>query len=217
VCPKCGVYQGGLPRRLGYVAAVISALTIVGGAVAYAAKTVPAVRRFVSWRTDLQVFALDSSHSVSVVNKGDGPVWLSHVSIDIHGVGISSVPINKTVDPSQVVTTSWRPQGISVPTLINHATPSEWMRAIADLKSNHRDTCVRAVVFSADDSSYQIFAASDRNDPHRTPQLTVSAKLHYSDLKTGPGEREIPVHGLLFVRDECARRLGLRSLAKVLH
>lgn len=74
------------------------------------------------------------------------------------------------------------------------------MRAIAELRSDYRDRCVRAVVFSEDDSSYQVFAASDLNDPHTTPQLTVSAKLHYSDLNTGPGEREIPVHGLLFVR-----------------
>jgi hypothetical protein len=148
---------------------------------------------------------------------------VSHIAINMPGVEIAAIPINKRVEPGQVVTLDLlaKSEGsvsarMPSMTLINHASRAEWMRAIAAVSAESDSNCVKPIIFSEDDSGYQVYAEADRKDPHEMPELIVSASLHFYDFeKQRPGEARLNVHGLLFVRRDCINRLGLETLGRV--
>jgi hypothetical protein len=193
-------------------------MTVLGGAAVYVVSKASKLRAYVAWRNEVRVFAFNSLHNVSVQNAGDGPLWLSHIAIEIPGLQIESFPINKRLEAGQLVTVETSAKPYEGMTLINHATRDEWVRALATLNSDVDSSCVTFIAFSEDDSGYQTFAQADREDPHQMPELTTSATLHYYDLeKQRPAELMLNVHGLLFVRRDCIHRLGLLTLERVTH
>lgn len=215
LCAHCDSHQSRWLRPLQIAASMVGLLTIVGLVSGYAEKLIPAARKAIHWRSKLEVIGLHSGRQeVTVMNVGDGPVFLSHVQIVLPGVGVSLIPIKKRADVNQVVMTSPAPPNARQTDriLINHASPEEWMRAISATHWDDGENCVQTVVYADNDASYGVYLQADREDPHDMPQLEATAVLHYHDLKTGPGTQRIPAHALLFVRRDCLNRLGLRSM-----
>jgi ribosomal protein L40E len=204
-CLKCGSYQNRWKRKLQFITAVAAALTLLGGVVLYTFKLGPSLRKELAWRTEIRVIALDTSHGVTVLNTGDGPVLLLNVSLEIEGVGTRSIPINKRIEPGQMVEHDMKklPSARTRSVLLAHVTSAEWREAVVAARSLDDSSCISAVAFADIDPSYALFAEAGRRDPHHFPALHASAVIHYFDFRAGGNQLRIPAHAFLFRGSDC--------------
>ena len=204
-CSKCGSYQGLWGRKLQFIAAVATALSLIGGASLYVFKALPAVRKEMSWKTKIDVISFNSGYNLVALNAGDGPVILVNVALKIDSVGTRNIQINKRIEPGQMlqydIPISSASRGSTV--LLAHVTPGEWQTALAVARSQAEGACILATAFANNDSTYALYADASRRDPHHFPVLSTSAVLHYYDLRTGSGQIDIPAHTFLFRRSDC--------------
>jgi len=204
-CLKCGSYQHRLKRVLQFITTVAVGLSLLGAVSLYILDHASDIRRAFAWHSALRVIAFDSSKGLTVLNTGDGPILLSHLALEIEGVGTSSYEIAKTIKPLEMLQQDMpRPFATDRYVLIAHVSHEQWLAAVTAARSLSSQNCVYAAAFADTDPSYLTFAEAGRRDRHHFPWLHAIASLHYYDFRTGAGEVKIPAHAFLFRRSNCS-------------
>ena len=205
LCQKCGSYQNRWMNTAKFVATIAGAISLVFAAGAYIISTLPGIKRTLTWRSDPRIVAFESQRGVTVFNAGDGPLLLSHITINVRNVGTQTLPINRVVPPAEIMRHDWNPDMSKFASwaLLGRAPAPRWQQAVAasgvGLDAPHHK-CHGAIVYSVTDPSYLMYSQAHAQ---RLQYVEASAVLYYYDLRAGEGRADIPARALIFYNENC--------------
>ena len=81
LCKHCGSYQNRGWNWLVRLAQISGFIAALGAAVIFVITNAPVARKALSWRDNLKVLGFKSNEYLLAGNEGDGPVYVSHVSL----------------------------------------------------------------------------------------------------------------------------------------
>jgi hypothetical protein len=81
LCKHCGSYQSAFWNWLVGFAQISGFITALGAAIVFIVTNFSACRKTLSWRDNLNVLGFKSNEYLLAGNDGDGPVYVSHVSL----------------------------------------------------------------------------------------------------------------------------------------
>ena len=81
LCSECSSYQSSWRNSIRYFASVGGIFIVVITLVTYLASIFPTARKAIMWRDKVSVVSFDSEKRIVFSNRGDGPVFLSHMDI----------------------------------------------------------------------------------------------------------------------------------------
>ena len=185
-CPECSSYQSPMRNRLVYSASISGLIVVLVSLLTYIASTVPDARRAVFWRDEVTVLSFETGDNATVLNSGDGPVYLSRIELSINYKGrtvyAGSVPFEETIKNQSI---------ISLETAtIKSISLSEYMESDGEVdieehlarSLNREDTCYGISIVSTNDPRY-LEVSSFLDD--LLIYEDVNASLKFYSLRTG--------------------------------
>jgi len=188
-----------------FVATIAGAISLVFAAGAYIISTFPDLRSTLAWRSDPRIVAFESQRGITVFNAGDGPLLLSHITINVRNLGTQTLSVNRIVPRAEMVRHDWGADMSKFASwaLLGRAPAPKWQQAVAasgvGLAAPHHE-CYGAIVYSVTDPSYLMYSQAHAQ---RLQYVEASAVLHYYDLRTGQGRADIPARALIFYNENC--------------
>lgn len=200
LCSGCGSFQAPWKNRLKFAASIISLVSLLGAALVYGITHWPDIRKTFAWRESLTVVGLRSGRDITVMNSGDGAVFLSHVSLAVDRGATHVVLINRTIEPSQVVShavegalgdgpeDSYRILQSADFRRVPLQTQRSWLSAI-------NRPCILAVIYSDGEPTFEMYKTVYGKEFVDFP---ATATLNFMPLKSAEWNRlEISVRALL--------------------
>jgi hypothetical protein len=111
ICPDCGSHQSRWMNTAKFVASIIAVLGAVAAVPAY----LPAAKRTLFPKEHVTLVALDSTHSATLYNDGNKPIFVSHIALAVPPKGASVFNISRVVQPSAFLTQPAEAQNILTP------------------------------------------------------------------------------------------------------
>jgi hypothetical protein len=106
LCSHCGSYQARWRNELRYLASTIGIGTVASALLVYSVSALPALRRQLFWRDRIEVLAFSSVRGLALANTGDGPVFVTHLTVESSPTGRYNIlfPIETLIRPGEVIT-----------------------------------------------------------------------------------------------------------------
>lgn len=112
LCSECSSYQASWRNSLRYFASVGGILVVVITLATYLASIFPAARKAIAWRDEVDLISFYSEGVIVFRNKGDGPIFLSHMDIsaalDAEEFFRFSIPINKQLENESFLSVDYK-------------------------------------------------------------------------------------------------------------
>jgi predicted nucleic acid-binding Zn ribbon protein len=183
LCSKCGSYQSRKKNLLLFISKVASALSVLAAAIIYISSTLLSLYEQYNTTDDVEVISFASHDEAVILNKGDGPVFISHFSLKAERGGTAIVPVNKTLEPNQILTHSTdseRFKRLAKYKLISGKVLDDW---ISENKhaSGSEDACTVYAVIHENDPKMQLMSENYGNKKFTGKGETA---LHYYSLKS---------------------------------
>ncbi len=188
-CTFCTSYQSKWKNRLKYISSVIGVTTASIAILAYLVTTIPKVRSVLFWNEHVEVIEFRSLDRLTVANTGDGPVFITHLSIvsDPSVLALSMTwPVGMTLSEGTVATIPVWDQELRLSAEFNITkglSDEEWKIALS--KTGPRGTgkgkaCYVFSVMAESDPLLQMYQAN-MGKKYRT--FPVEAAVHYYSPK----------------------------------
>jgi hypothetical protein len=184
-------------------------ITVLGAATVFIITNFSACRKTLSWRDNLNVLGFKSNEYLLVGNEGDGPVYVSHVSLvmDLTPFGQKRVTqrLNVLVPQDTITTIPINPDFHGKTKYVGSPSTEVWKIALQRAFRGDSD-CFWPVVFAATDHSFLIVkdAYTERSEVLRT--FPAWATVRYYSLHTKKlHESNVSAIGVVSFRDvpEC--------------
>jgi hypothetical protein len=83
ICIHCSSFQKRWKNTLKYIASIIAIVVVTGTFLVWLVSMLPSIRKIICWKDDVRVIGLNSLGSTIVGNFGDGPIFLSHILVEL--------------------------------------------------------------------------------------------------------------------------------------
>jgi predicted nucleic acid-binding Zn ribbon protein len=199
VCSKCKSYQTRWKNYLQYAASIIGVLTVVATLIVYIVSKIPEVRRVLLWSDNVLVTSFASHRDITVLNIGDGKVFLSHVSIRTGQGATKTFSINKTLDVDEIITHAADPEEsdrLKSYKVVSLMKSEDWNKIVPRYKSpTDLKACLTYAVFHEQDSWYLMYK-DYYGKGFQT--IEVTASLHFFSVRKRENKiQSLPVRGML--------------------
>ena len=199
VCTHCNSYQSAWKNQLGYFGTLIGVLSLVVGAISFVVSSIPSIRQVVAWHDEVKVLTFSSTKPISIVNIGDGEVYVTH--LNIRGTRPSGSPysdterVNQFIEPGKLVTVD-REIKVDGYSVAIGTKPEEIQNLLnkANLISS-KDACVMMVFTIEEDPGFDTFK-SFLGEKMITFEVKAFIR-YYSIKKQVYVDQEIPMIGYL--------------------
>ena len=81
LCRHCRSFQSNWKNALVYAAQITTLIAAAATAVVFLVAKIPDARKILWWRDDARVLAFQSNQQIVVANRGDGPIFASHMEL----------------------------------------------------------------------------------------------------------------------------------------
>jgi hypothetical protein len=155
LCPTCKTWQSPRRRLLQDLAGVVGIIALLGSASVYVVSKLPDVRRTLFWRDDIQVLAFKSEGDLLVANRGDGEVYVSHISLGIRHEGRNrsvTLRLGESIVSGSILKHTFERDSPRI--FISAVSDDVWTKVSARATGNRTDPCFSLVFFSRNDPTY---------------------------------------------------------------
>jgi len=204
VCNYCSSFQSAWKNNLRYLANVMGLFSVIVSAVAFIISTIPTVRQVVAWHDEVKVLTFASNKPVTIVNTGDGDVFITHINIRgsrPSGRNYSDTErISGYVEAGSLITDN-REIPLEEYSIATSTDPEdiEGLLNMAELFSS-RDACVRMVFAVPDDPGYATFKSYLGE---KMITFDVEATIRFFSIKKQTYiVQEIPMSGYLVIQKD---------------
>lgn len=212
ICTTCNTHQTKWHSWLPYASGVAAVLALIGSLLTYITATSIDIFSKLAWNDDIQIISLrygEGSRHVTVLNTGDGPVYLSHLSIKskIPTLAVRTqsfgAPIDKVVPAHEFYTydvTEDESRRERTEAIVSRVTDEQWN---AMLENYEQDKCINLTYYAENDPAF-IHWKSFLGDALRTFDATVEVTL-ISPKRGAVKSRAFSAKGVLHYdqRPEC--------------
>lgn len=201
ICNHCKSYQTAWKNQLSYFASLIGVLSIVAGAISFVISSIPSIRQVVAWQDEVKILTFSSIKPISIVNAGDGEVYVTHINIQGTRPSGSSYSdterINQFIEPGKLVTVE-RELKIDGYTVATSTNPEEIQDLLNKAKLiSSKDACVMMVFTVQEDPGFDTFK-SFLGEKMITFEVEAFIRF-YSIKKQVYVDQEIPMIGYLII------------------
>lgn len=191
LCVHCDSYQSRWKNRLRYLSTIAGIVTGIGAALVYIVTAAPEIRRALAWSDSVEVLHFTTRKGVSILNVGDGAVFVSDISIiaksaDGKPLFARTFRVGKDIEREKFMSSigddeKLAGRGLGIP---SHPDIASWDSSLKDAGTVEEvlaeKKCHLWVVYQADDPLLTLYreqmGASLRTFP-------VNAELHVYSVK----------------------------------
>ena len=112
LCQSCGSSQSFWRNELRYWAAVAGVFSIVAATIGYSINAGPEIRKTLFWNDSIKILRFSESEdetALSVVNTGDGPVWIEKLTYQAGGSFKQNIDVARTIEVNGVLNENLEP------------------------------------------------------------------------------------------------------------
>lgn len=106
-CHHCGLFQAAWKNELSYVARIAGIFVIAASLITFTLSSLPEVRKVLFWKTNVEIISFVQDQNITVINRGDGEVFLSHIVFTLQTGGTpsptTSYIINLLAEPGKII------------------------------------------------------------------------------------------------------------------
>ena len=208
VCSHCSSYQDRWKNTLRFVAGIVGVLTASAALVAFTIRSLPDVRQAVAWQDRVRVFAFVSERRFVAVNAGDGPIFVSHVSIEAKPQANAesfrlTYQVYQALGPGQELEHAVPKElqlgfDIKSAEVVNNVTDEQWAEIVAKVQLPALADCAAIVVVAKSDPQYRMWRSHHGN---QLREYDATATLHFYSVKKDAWRTEsIEASGVVYRR-----------------
>ena len=162
ICTHCDSHQAPWKNRLKLLSALTGLATVVTAALTYTVTMLPELRKSVAWKDDVEILQFTSRRGLSLRNRGDGAVFVSHLSIvakrpDGRTLFTNNFTINRQLEKGSflyAIGDEDRLKGLRLP-IATFSNEDVWLKALAAANDAPsvvaKRTCLLFVVYHSQD------------------------------------------------------------------
>jgi hypothetical protein len=191
------------------VAKVSGFLTVLGAVIIFVITNFSACRKALWWRDNLNVLGFKSNEYLLAGNDGDGPVYVSHVSLVMDlapfGKKLANKRLNVLVPQDMITSIPIDPDFDGKTKYVGSPTAEVWKIALQRTFQGDSN-CFWPVVFAATDHSFLIVKDAYAGESQVLRTFPAWATVRYYSLHTKQlHESNVPAIGVIIFRDvpEC--------------
>jgi hypothetical protein len=211
LCRHCKTYQNPCWKWSVFGAQISGFLAVVGAAIVFVITNFSACRKAFWWQENLNVLGFKSNEYLLASNDGDGPVYVSHLSLvmDLSPFGKKKKDnrVNVLVPQDTIQSIRIAPDFQGEVKYVGSPSEEVWKIALQRAFQGEND-CFWPVVFSATDHSFLIAKDSYAETSQVLRTFPAWAAVGYYSVHTKQlHEAKVPAIGVISFRDtpECTR------------
>jgi hypothetical protein len=189
-CLKCNSHQSEFVNRLKFFAAISGALSIAGALIAFSIPKIPEIGKILFWKDKVKILSFVGERDISVLNTGDGDVWLEYIKIYQSAPGRTgslTIGIEKLLKQGEVITHPFTHKSKFSSALImmqreGDQNSPRWVR-IAERALDEDDECYAIGYRLKTDGGYQQFKYHYKRQFADVMTLPASAELYFYSVK----------------------------------
>jgi hypothetical protein len=113
LCQSCGSSQSFWRNELRYWAAVAGVFSIIAATIGYSINAGPEIRKTLFWNDNIEILRFsesDNETALSIVNTGDGPVWIEKLTYQAGGSFKQFIDVAKTIQVDDILSENLDPE-----------------------------------------------------------------------------------------------------------
>jgi hypothetical protein len=190
-CVKCGSHQNRFVNHLKFFTGISGALSLAGALILFSIAKIPEIDKVLFWKDKVKILSFDRERDISVLNTGDGDVWLKHIAIfqaaPGRGTGSLTIPIEKLLKQGETITHTFKVKNKFFRTLIvmqrAGQTKSRLWVEIANRAIDRDDECYSIGYRLKTDGGYQQSKNHYKRQFADVMTLPASAALYFYSVK----------------------------------
>jgi hypothetical protein len=194
LCSKCSSYQKAWKNWLRFFASIAGFVAVAVSGVFFIIGKLPDVRRTLFWRDSVEVIRFKSDERLVAMNRSDGPVYLSHVSLVMDlspwGTRTATARVGLVVPPGEVAVYRF-PETRESLSFVGAVPDKNWNIALREVfKLDNK--CFSPVVMRATDPEIEQVEVAHASAGQHVRKFPATADLHFYSLRDG-AERLQPI------------------------
>jgi hypothetical protein len=157
LCHQCGSFQNRWLNWLKYVAGGAALIALAGSLVVYLISAAPSVRRTLWWADAVEVKGLNSSEAIVILNRGDGPVFVSYAIVSMRKSPpwtAPEIPIRQTIDAGHFLSHPIQNWPLREPAvIIRNIDDDRWADVVN--RAARGDRCYQVVFYHPTDPAFE--------------------------------------------------------------